>query len=387
MEFIFLGILIFGVVILITFFQTKSSKSRKNKNTRRQTTTRPLIIEENSNDFMAEYLRTMEISKHYFEELQIIKDLYAQRETNPEKLEKCIEVCFLNINSFPSICLSLGEPLPPSLPAFERLAIIFEKQNKYKDALEIVNIQDFFSPTEKTKKRISRLSEKINRGLEDKSTGNDSLKYHYNEISKLQGSLPQKIDEILQIIDKSDFKFEKISKFVDDYVIVDLETTGLNYRHDAIVEIGCIRFRNNIAVESFNMLINPNTEIPPEATAIHHITNEMVKDAPYIDKALPTILNFIGNDIIVGHNVGFDIRFLINACIWEGILNQKFKAIDTMSLARKYIPKSKVPSYSLDTLRQFLNLNEPSHRAMLDCEATAKVYQYCYQKANSEVSV
>lgn len=274
-----------------------------------------------------------------------------------------------------------------SLPAFERLAIIFEKQSKYQDALEIANIQDFFCPTEQTKKRINRLSEKIGRDLEDTSTGNTTLKYHFNEITKLKGSMPQKIDQILQIIDESQFKFEKISKFVDDYVIVDVETTGLNYHYDAIVEIGCIRFRNNVAVDNFNILINPNTKIPPEATAIHHITNEMVKDAPYINEVLPTVLSFIGDDIVVGHNVGFDIRFLINACIWAGIPNQKFKAIDTLRLARKYIPKSEVPSYALDELLPFFNLHEPAHRAMNDCEATAKVYQYCYQKANSEVSV
>lgn len=386
MQFIIIGIVIFIILILITLAQLKSPKSKKKKNTPR-TATKPQVVTNNkADDWWTEYYQKQEIIAGYFEELQIIKDLYTQRETAPEMLEKCVELCFVNINSFPLVFLSMDCDHIKSLPAFERLAIIFEKQNKFKDALEIANLQDYFCSTEQTKKRINRLSEKLNRGLEDKSTGNDPLKYHFNEITKLQGSLPQKVDKILEIIDKADFKFKKITKFVDDYVIVDLETTGLNYRHDAIVEIGCIRFRNNTAVESFNMLINPNTKIPPEAIAIHHITNEMVKDAPYIDKALPAILEFIGDDIIVGHKVDFDIRFLINACIWEDYPNKKFKAIDTLNLARKYIPKSEVSDYSLDSLRPFFDLNEPAHRAMSDCEATAKVYQYCYQKANSEVS-
>lgn len=387
MELFIIGIIISIVVLLIIYSQLKSPKSKKKKNTPRTATKPRVVMNNKADDWWTEYYQKQEIIAGYFEELQIIKDLYTQRETAPEMLEKCVELCFVNINSFPLVFLSMDCDHIKSLPAFERLAIIFEKQNKYQDALEIANIQDFFCPTEQTKKRINRLSEKINRNLEDKSTGNDPLRYHFNEIIKLQGTMSQKIDEILQIIDKSYFKFQKITKFVDDYVIVDVETTGLNYHHDAIVEIGCIRFRNNVAVDNFNMLINPNTKIPPEATAIHHITDEMVKDAPYINEVLPAILDFIGDDIIVGHNVGFDIRFLINACVWEGLPKQKFKAIDTLSLARKYIPKSEISDYSLDTLREFLNINEPSHRAMVDCEATAKVYQYCYQKANSEVPV
>lgn len=386
MQYFIIVIIISFVVLAIIYSLLKPAKSKKSKKAPRPNTTSRVITNDNSDDYKAYYSQTREITSNYFEELQMIKELYAQRETDPKMLEKCIELCFININSFPLVFLSMDYPPLKSLPAFERLEIIFEKQNKYNDALEIANLQDFFCPTEQTKKRINRLSEKVNRNLEDMSTGNDLLKYHFNEIVKLQGSMPQKIDKIFQIIDKSDFKFEKISKFVEDYVIVDIETTGLNYHYDAIVEIGCIRFRNNIAVENFNMLINPNLEIPPEATAIHHITDEMVKDAPYINEVLPAILDFIGDDIIVGHNVGFDIRFLINACVWEGIPNQKFKAIDTLSLARKYIPKSDVSDFSLDSLRQFLNINEPAHRAMVDCEATAKVYQYCYQKSNSEVS-
>lgn len=124
--------------------------------------------------------------------------------------------------------------------------------------------------------------------------------------------------------------------------------------------------------------------IPAPATEIHNITDEMVKDAPYIDEKLQDLLNFIGDDVVIGHNIGFDIRFVINACLWAFIPYQKFKAIDTLALARKYISKIDITDYSLDTIRQFLHIDQPAHRALNDCCASAKLYQYCMNLNNQE---
>lgn len=382
MRYYVLGTIICFIVLSVFLVIFKHIKNRKNKRGSHDSFT-VTIHNKSTIDLNSTYPIKLEpdpIIGEYFEELNQIKALYTKRETDPDALEQCIKICYLNINKFPMFLDAIDFNVPISIPAFERLAIIFEKQEKYKDALEIAQLQAYFTPTEKCLNRVNRLTNKVNKNLIDKSTGNNGLHYHFNEIKRLKGELPEKIEKIFDIIRKAPFKFDLVHQFVNDYVVLDVETTGLNYNLDSIVEIGCIKFKNNTEVDRFHTLINPNTPIPPQATEIHNITDEMVKDAPYIDEKLQELIDFIGNDIIIGHNVGFDIRFVINACLWAFIPTPKFKAIDTLKLAKDYIPKTDVENYSLETLRQFLCIDQIAHRALNDCEASAKLYQYCYNK-------
>lgn len=383
-------IVIIGIIIF-TFIKCKGSSNTKNdKNHTSPTYTVTVNLKNNSSNKTIEpfslenELNSQLTIKAYYDELEQIKQLYKQRDTDTIALTQCIDICCHNINFFPFTLEAMKYNPPYSMPAFERLAIVYEKQQQIQDALEIANLQAYFSYTDEIQNRISRLSKKVINNNNDKSTGNTWLKYHFKEIEKLQGNLQQRSEQICDIIVQSDFKFDTLSKFVEDYVVLDVETTGLNYHYDAIVEIGCIRFRNNKEVARFNTLINPNMPIPAPATEIHNITDEMVKDAPYIDEKLQDLLNFIGDDVVIGHNIGFDIRFVINACLWAFIPYQKFKAIDTLALARKYISKIDITDYSLDTIRQFLHIDQPAHRALNDCCASAKLYQYCMNLNNQE---
>ena len=120
-------------------------------------------------------------------------------------------------------------------------------------------------------------------------------------------------------------------RIIDDYCVLDTETTGLSAYYDEVIEIGILRVRNNQIVDRYSQLIQPEYEIDSFITALTGITNEMVAGMPSIIEVKDTVLSFLGDDIILGHNTSFDIRFLNEGF---GIkLNNKY--MDTMQFARK----------------------------------------------------
>lgn len=95
-----------------------------------------------------------------------------------------------------------------------------------------------------------------------------------------------------------------------DYVALDLETTGLAPYWDEIIEVGALRVRGGEVSEHFTSLVKPRNEIDEFIIDLTGITNEMVADAPPIGEVLPQLRAFIGQDVVVGHNVNFDVNFL-----------------------------------------------------------------------------
>jgi len=316
-----------------------------------------------------------QIIQDYYDELNSIAQLYKERD-DEKKLTACKNLCYLSINNFDIFVEAVNFAVPPSLPAFERLAIILEKEQKYADALEIAELSAFFKQTT-ISNRIIRLQNTINSGKADISTGNTELQYHISDLEKIKGDFKSKVKSIPLIIEKNRYAYKKITRFVDDYVVLDIETTGLDYKSDVILEIGCLKYKNNILVDTFHTLVNPGIPIPKQATEINHITDEMVKDAPYASEKLQNLIEFIGDNVIVGHNIGFDIKFLITACLSCFIDYPKFTTINTITLAHKYL---QIDSYSLDSIREYFHNNDVAHRAISDCEMTAQLYQYSYEQ-------
>lgn len=175
------------------------------------------------------------------------------------------------------------------------------------------------------------------------------------------------------------FKTEKKNdSFVDDYIIFDLETTGLDYYKNKIIEIGALKYKNNQLVDEFHMLINPEIKLPNKIISITGITDDMLKDCETIDKVLPNFIEWIEDYTLIAHNSSFDMGF-INAKSNE--LNLKLiknNVIDTLYLARKYIDDTY--NHKLVTLKNHFNLNYGSHRSLEDCYVTNYVYQYCKNK-------
>jgi len=152
-------------------------------------------------------------------------------------------------------------------------------------------------------------------------------------------------------------------------IILDLETTGLSPQKHRITEIAAIKVLGDKIIDEFQTLVNPEVPVPRFITKLTGITNEMVSDKPTIDEILPSLKDFLGSDLIVGHNISFDYRFL-QENFWR---HQNFlltnDVLCTMKLARRI--NSHLPSKRLGAICEYYGfVNEQAHRAMGDVKAT-----------------
>ncbi len=170
---------------------------------------------------------------------------------------------------------------------------------------------------------------------------------------------------------------------INDYVVLDIETTGLDPIFDEIIEIGAIKIKNGIVVDSFSQLVKPSTPVSQFISELTGITNDMLKSAPTINEVLPKFIEFVSDMQIVGHNVNFDINFIYDNSIQ--ISNKPFKNdfIDTLRLSRKLFKELK--NHKLTTICDFLKFDGiEHHRALSDCDATFKLYEYIKNYINSK---
>lgn len=157
-------------------------------------------------------------------------------------------------------------------------------------------------------------------------------------------------------------------QLIDDYCVLDTETTGLSAYYDEIIEIGILRVRNNEIVDRYDQLIKPNFDIDDFITVLTGITNEMLEGMPSISSVKNDVLSFISEDIILGHNTSFDMRFL-NEGFKEQLTN---RYMDTMQFARKLYPE--LQHHRLSDLTDYLGLHNNEHRALSDCTSTKELY-------------
>ena len=168
--------------------------------------------------------------------------------------------------------------------------------------------------------------------------------------------------------------FSKHIQTINDYVVIDTETTGLNGKCDQIVELSAIKFRNNEPVEIFETLIRPSCSIPYVTTRVHGITDDMVKDKPRIEEVLDDFEAFIEDLPIVGYNLLFDLTFIHYA--GSTILHNR-KLYCTYRLASTRIAKPyPVANHKLQTLCQYFHISiENHHRAYADAYMTGQLFQ------------
>lgn len=124
-------------------------------------------------------------------------------------------------------------------------------------------------------------------------------------------------------------------RLLDNYCVLDTETTGLSHCYDEVIEIGILKVRDGNTVDQYSQLIKPRNAIDGFITNLTGITNKMVKDKPTIKEVENDVLAFLGDDVIVGYNTLFDIRFL-NAGFNKDISNEY---MDTVQFARKVYPE------------------------------------------------
>ena len=157
------------------------------------------------------------------------------------------------------------------------------------------------------------------------------------------------------------------------YTVIDLETTGLSPDYDAILEFAAIKVKNNQICDTFSSLVNDQAYVDDFITDLTGITQDMIDSAPPILEIFPQFLDFVGDDIVIGHNVNFDINFLYDNSV--RIFNRPFSNdfVDTMRLSRRLYPQHR--HHRLSDVADYCNIQvNDLHRALADCQLAFGCY-------------
>lgn len=189
-----------------------------------------------------------------------------------------------------------------------------------------------------------------------------------------------------------EFKGNSTIALPNDYVIIDTETTGLDFEFCDLIEVAAIKYVNGVEVGTFSSLVKPpenTTYFPlrPEGKRVvtryvdefiedlTGITNEMLENSPEPSEVLPLFVDFIGDSVLIGHNVNFDINFLYDAtkmALNKHLIND---FIDTLRISRKVFPE--LQHHRLIDVAAACGAVRPElHRALDDCYTTATCYEY-----------
>lgn len=196
-------------------------------------------------------------------------------------------------------------------------------------------------------------------------------------------------------------KGRNLIAFPANYIVIDTETTGLDFDYCNLIEIAAIRYENNLPVEEFSSLIKPPLEkvyrikngtvveaeeyVSPFITDLTGISNEMLASAPEPKDVLQRFCNFVKDAILIGHNVNFDINFLYDAILRE--LGTEFSNdfIDTLRISRKEFPG--LSHHRLSDIACACNINQKNaHRALDDCSVTAECYTFMKSSILSQMN-
>ena len=175
------------------------------------------------------------------------------------------------------------------------------------------------------------------------------------------------VDDLKEIVVRS-----RNQSLDDDYVVFDLETTGLSVRKNKIIEIGAVKVSGGKIVDRFSTFVNPKEPIPFQIENLTGISDGMVMDAPEIEEILPEFLEFARDCVLVAHNAEFDTGFIINEAEKQK-LPHDFTIVDTVPLSRILIPQ--ISKFKLNNVAKALNVSlENHHRAVDDAGCTAEIF-------------
>lgn len=168
-----------------------------------------------------------------------------------------------------------------------------------------------------------------------------------------------------------------------EFIIFDIETTGLSISANKIIEIAAVRMCKGEVKGQFTSFVNPHESIPFNITQLTHIHDEMVADAPDIAEILPRFMEFIGDATIVAHNARFDMGFLQANCRSQGIPECVNPVLDTLELARFLFPSFK--NHRLNTLADKFKVKlDGHHRAIADVAALGEILLHLIKVAGEQ---
>ncbi|WP_317367710.1 PolC-type DNA polymerase III [uncultured Tyzzerella sp.] len=186
-------------------------------------------------------------------------------------------------------------------------------------------------------------------------------------IKVLYGVEAYLVDDLSSIVQAS-----KNQNLEDEYVIFDLETTGLNREYNKIIEIGAVKVKNGKIIDRFSTFVNPHEKLTKEIIELTSITDEMLIDAPEESEMLPKFFEFFGDSVLVAHNAKFDMGFIKK---WAERNNRIVEntVLDTVGLSRTIFPE--MSKHTLNVIAKKLDISlENHHRAVDDAEATAHIF-------------
>lgn len=166
--------------------------------------------------------------------------------------------------------------------------------------------------------------------------------------------------------------------FEKNFVIVDLETTGLSPQKNEIIEIGAIKVENGKIIDTMDIFIKPKVPVSKFITRLTGITNEMLEEGYDIQEGMSKFVDFSKGYTLIAHNAKFDMGFLnsnMNYCFNKNLENEY---LDTLKISKEMIKG--LSSYKLESLANFFNVDyNGAHRAIKDCEITLDVYNNLMQ--------
>jgi len=167
------------------------------------------------------------------------------------------------------------------------------------------------------------------------------------------------------------------------FVVLDVETTGLNADQDDVIEIAAQKCQGSTVLAEFEMLIKPARPVPAETTAVNGITQEMVNtDGKDPKETFTAFREFVGEAIVVAHNAPFDVGFLNAGFKRYGLPELSGRVIDTIEIAKKYLI---LASYKLSNVAAYLKVEQPSaHRALIDVITARLVFQKLIERAKGK---
>lgn len=172
-----------------------------------------------------------------------------------------------------------------------------------------------------------------------------------------------------------------LNQYAADYVVFDLETTGISTKYDEVIEISAVKVKNSQVAEEFSTLVNPGRKIPPGASRVNGITDKMVAGAPVFADALADFLRFAEDMVLVGHNISsFDMKFLYRDArkFFQKVPDNDY--VDTLIMARKVLPR--LHHHRLVDLAEHYGISaQGAHRALNDCNMNQKVYERLAEEA------
>jgi len=161
----------------------------------------------------------------------------------------------------------------------------------------------------------------------------------------------------------------------DKFVVIDLETTGLDPERHRIIEIAALKVEGGEVKDLYQTLVNPGVPLPFYIQKLTGIDEKMLSLAPDLDRVLPVLWDLVKGLPVVGHNISFDLAFLCRAF---NLTSWPYPYFDTFPLCRIIYPR--LSSYSLESLSRFLDLKaEAHHRALADAHTTLELFLRLWQ--------